>query len=196
MDIFTAGPMGAGKSYTLQQLSESGRLSLKDFVLVDLDAIRRELPEYPYHASNDPATAGDRTRKEAGHLTEIATLAALRVGRNAVVDGSLRAYRWYRQYFARLRADFPSLKVAIFYISAPRGSILRNAADRALETGRFVPLETLEMVMDQVPRSIEMLAPLADYFVTFVNNPKEEDGIEIDGDDWSAFEKMWGHGLG
>lgn len=194
--IFTAGPMGAGKSYTLQRLSESGRLHLENFVLVDLDAIRRELPEYPYYASNNPATAGDRTRKEAGHLTEIATLASLRAGRNVVVDGSLRAYRWYRQYFARLRAEFPALKIAIFYISAPRESILHNAADRALETGRFVPLKTLKMVMEQVPRSMDILAPQADYFVTLVNNPKQEDGIGIVGEDWISFEQMWGHGLG
>lgn len=188
--------MGAGKSYTLQQLSESGRLSLENFVLVDLDAIRRELPEYPYYASNDPATAGDKTRKEAGHLTEIATLAALRAGRNVVVDGSLRAYRWYRQYFARLRVEFPALKIAIFYISAPRESILYNAADRALETGRFVPLKTLEIVMDQVPRSMAILGPLADDFVTLVNNPKDEDGIEIVGEDWNSFERKWRHRLG
>ena len=194
--IFTAGPMGAGKSCTLQQLSETGRLSLENFVLVDLDAIRRELPEYSYYASNDPATAGDRTRKEAGHLTEIATVAALRAGRNVVVDGSLRAYRWYRQYFARLRAEFPALKIAIFYILAPRESILYNAADRALETGRFVPLKTLEIVMEQVPRSMAILGPLADDFVTLVNNPKEKDGIEIVGEDWNSFERKWRHRLG
>ena len=194
--IFTAGPMGAGKSYTLQRLSETGKLSLENFVLIDLDAIRRELPEYPYYASNDPATAGDRTRKEAGHLTEIATLAALRAGRCVVVDGSLRAYRWYCQYFARLRAEFPALKIAIFYISAPQESILHNAADRALETGRFVPLKTLEIVMEQVPRSMAILGPLADDFVTLVNHPKEEDGIEIVGEDWNSFEQKWSHRLG
>ena len=188
--------MGAGKSYTLQRLSETGKLSLENFVLIDLDAIRRELPEYPYYASNDPATAGDRTRKEAGHLTEIATLAALRAGRCVVVDGSLRAYRWYCQYFARLRAEFPALKIAIFYISAPQESILHNAADRALGTGRFVPLKTLEIVMEQVPRSMAILGPLADDFVTLVNHPKEEDGIEIVGEDWDSFEQKWSHRLG
>ena len=193
--IFTAGPMGAGKSYTLQQLSETKRLSLDNFVLVDLDAIRRELPEYPYYASHNPSTAGDRTRKEAGCLTEIVTLAALQAGRNVVVDGSLRAYRWYRQYFARLRAAFPSLKIAIFSISAPRQSILHNAADRALETGRFVPLKTLERVMEEVPQSMGILAPLADYFVTFVNNPGVKElggGIDILGNDWKSFEQIWG----
>ena len=193
--IFTAGPMGAGKSYTLQQLSETKRLSLDNFVLVDLDAIRRELPEYQYYASNNPSTAGDRTRKEAGCLTEIVTLAALQAGRSVVVDGSLRAYRWYRQYFARLRAEFPSLKIAIFSISAPRQSILHNAADRALETGRFVPLETLERVMKEVPQSMEILAPLADYFVTFVNNPAVRGvggGLDVLGNDWKSFEQIWG----
>ena len=88
------------------------------------------------------------------------------------------------------------MKIAIFYILAPRESILYNAADRALETGRFVPLKTLEIVMEQVPRSMAILGPLADDFVTLVNNPKEKDGIEIVGEDLNSFERKWRHRLG
>mmetsp|Transcript_31348 Transcript_31348/g.63710 ORF Transcript_31348/g.63710 Transcript_31348/m.63710 type:complete len:352 (+) Transcript_31348:276-1331(+) len=189
--VFTAGPMGAGKGYTLQRLSETNRFPLDDFVLVDLDEIRRELPEYPYHASSNPATAGNRTRKEAGFVSEIATLASLRAGRNVVADGSLRAYRWYREYFALLRKEFPRLRIAIIYITAPKSAILHNAADRAMHTGRYVPIQTLEKVMRQVPRSMKVLAPLTDYFVTFFNSPANADLEILNDENWKNFEQMW-----
>ena len=39
--VFTAGAMGAGKSYTINKLVENGRFPLEAFVIVDPDEIRR-----------------------------------------------------------------------------------------------------------------------------------------------------------
>ena len=40
---------------------------------------------------------------------------------------------------------------------------------RARDTGRIVPKETLEMALEQVPKSVKILAPLVDFFCELYN---------------------------
>jgi hypothetical protein len=125
--VFTAGAMGAGKSYTLKRLQENGRFPLSAFVIVDPDEIRQMFPEYSLYVTQNPAKAGESTRKEAGYIVEILTLAALQAGKNVLVDGSLRDWEWYSIYYERLREEFPSLKIALLHVVAPREAIFARA---------------------------------------------------------------------
>jgi len=130
--VFTAGAMGAGKSYTIHHLQRMGRFPLMAFVRVDPDEIRRHLPEFQLYIDHNPSTAGEWTRKESGYIAEIMTLAALEAGKNVIVDGSLRDHEWYKVYFARLRRDYPLLKLAILHICAPRQAVFARAAVRLI----------------------------------------------------------------
>lgn len=130
--VFTAGAMGAGKSYTIRKLVQKDRFPLLAFVVVDPDAIRRFLPEYSLYVDQAPVLAGDLTRKEAGYISEILTLAALQAGKNVMVDGSLRDSEWYKIYFARLRKEFPNLKLAILHVMAPKEAVFQRAKVRLL----------------------------------------------------------------
>jgi len=98
------------------------------FVRVNADAIRRYLPEYHLYIETNPDLAGELTNKEAGYIAEILTLAGLQSGKNVLVDGSLRRADWYREYFARLRSEFPDLHLAIIHVVAPREAIFRRAS--------------------------------------------------------------------
>jgi predicted kinase len=126
--VFTAGAMGAGKSYTMRRLVEKGRFPLIAFVSVDPDDIRRHLPEFHLYVDQSPELAGELTRKESGYIAEILTLASLREGKNVLVDGSLRDWSWYKSYFERLRNEFPALRIAILHITAPRDAVFQRAA--------------------------------------------------------------------
>ena len=95
--------MGAGKGYTMAKLVEKGRFPLKAFVIVDPDEVRRLLPEYSLYIHANAELAGELTRKEAGFIAEILTLAALQAGKNVLQDGSLRDSDWYQTYFKRLK---------------------------------------------------------------------------------------------
>jgi hypothetical protein len=64
--------------------------------------------------------------------------------------------------------------------------------ERAVFTGRVVPRDVLEMAIEQVPKSIKILAPLVDYFVELKNDPNTPD-IELgtEGETWANFESKW-----
>lgn len=191
------------------------------FVKVNADAIRRYLPEYHLYVETNPDLAGDLTNKEAGYIAEILALAGLQSGKNIMVDGSLRHAAWYREYFGRLRREFPSLRVAIIHVTAPREATFQRAAvrrdetfqsnkrqpnishhviryssyplqERALQTGRVVPRDLIAESIQQVPLSVAELSPLVDYHIELLNDPKLTD-IEIvtPGETWASFTSQW-----
>lgn len=193
--VFTAGAMGAGKTHTIKYLHANSYFPLHAFVTVDPDEIRRHLPEYKFYAKHSPIKAGALTRKEAGYISEILTKASLDEGRNVLVDGSLRDHEWYKHYFARLRHQYVDLNVAIFHITAPREAVFERAMKRGLDTGRVVPLETLQMALEVVPKSVQILAPLVNFFCEFFNDSaiSQDDEIRLvtNGVTWETFKAQW-----
>ena len=124
--VFSAGVMGAGKSWTIAKLVEKRRFPLESFVSVDPDEIRRRLPEFDGYVRHNPETAGEHTRKEAGMIAEILTLATLDRGQHVLVDGSLRDAHWYAKYFQSLRQSFPHIKLGIIHVTAPIDAIFKR----------------------------------------------------------------------
>ena len=128
--VFSAGAMGSGKTWTFQWLHSKGHFPLQSFVTVDPDQIRQRLPEFAGYVQRCPQRAGERTRKECGLVAEILVQAALRTGRNILVDGSLRNATWYNQYFDQLRREHPHIQLAIVHVVAPREVVLERALVR------------------------------------------------------------------
>ena len=77
--VFSAGAMGAGKTFVVSWLSDRGYFPLEDIVHIDMDRFRKELPEWPGYNSRDSMTSGRLTHREAGYLMEIAQAAAMQV---------------------------------------------------------------------------------------------------------------------
>jgi len=124
----------------MKKLVERRHFPLLAFVRADPDEIRRFLPEYHLYIKMNPELAGELTNKESGFITEILTLAGLKAGKNVLVDGSLRDASWYRRYFQELRIDFPSLRLSIIHVTAPRDVVFERAAVR---DASFYLLESL-----------------------------------------------------
>lgn len=187
--VFTAGAMGSGKTYTMNQLAHNDLFPLESFVVVDPDEIRRHLPEFEVYVKNNPEHAGELTRMESGMIAELLTLAALSSGRNVLVDGSLKDHEWYQQYFRQLREDYPRLQIAILHITAPKQTVLERAENRSKTTGRVVPQNTLLDALERVPKSVKKLSPMVD-FVCELNNTHEVT-LESDGMTWDKFRNTW-----
>lgn len=151
--VFTAGAMGAGKSYTMNKLVLEGRFPLLAFVSIDPDEIRRHLPEFHLYVEQSPELAGELTRKEAGYIGEILTLAGLIAGKNVLVDGSLRDAEWYKHYFERLRHDFPNLRIAIIHVTAPRDAVFQRSAVR-MDTNGYILCCAGVMIVDSLTLNV------------------------------------------
>ena len=72
--VFTAGAMGAGKGHTLNWLSKQKLFPLESFVNVDPDCIRALLPEFEIYNKKNPYTAGFKTQKEVGYISEVSII--------------------------------------------------------------------------------------------------------------------------
>lgn len=61
-----------------------------------------------------------------------------------------------------------------------------------MTTGRVVPKHTLLEALEQVPKSVKELAPLADYYCELHNAPNTPD-IELvtEGETWESFTEQW-----
>ncbi len=115
--------------HTMKRLSAKSLFPLEAYIVVDPNKIRSHFLEYCLYTQLVPEQARELTQREAGYVAEIATAAALRHGCNVLVDGSLWDYRWYREYFARLHAEYDSLHIAVLHITAPRESVFERAAN-------------------------------------------------------------------
>lgn len=118
---------GAGKGHTMHILASKKYFPLQSYVYVDPDEIRQQFPEFHLYATLSRAQAGERTHKEAGYVTEITTRVALDKGYNVLVDGSLRDWEWYAEYFNKLKREYRKLRIAILYVSATREVIFERA---------------------------------------------------------------------
>jgi len=167
--VFTAGAMGAGKGHTINWMFEQGLFPLPDFISVDPDKLRKELPEWASYVQSDPETAGDMTHGEAGYLVEIAQEAAFATNKNIWVDGSLRDSGWYSKVFLDIRRRWPNFRIAIIHVFAPTDVIMARAQSRGEKTGRFVPKDKIMQSIEAVPRSVAVLEPLSDFTINVEN---------------------------
>ena len=177
--VFTAGPMGAGKTHTLQWLKSKGYFPLEAFVRVDPDVLREKLPEMITYNERNPMTAGILTQKEVGYISEVMTLRALEEGKNVIVDGSLRDHSWYKVYIRSLKEKFPKLKIGIIEIDASVETVLRLVKSRGDKSGRSVPEQVILDAISKIPDAIKHLTELSDYVCTINNDDRVEEEFTV-----------------
>lgn len=170
--IFSAGAMGAGKTRTVQWMSERGLFPVRQMVHLDPDIFRAALPEWRGYAKRDRHSAGEHTRRESGYLVEIAQEAALRAGKHVWVDGSLRDGEWYRAVLRGVRERHARHRVAIVHVVAGAEVVLERVRRRAAATGREVPEHEVRDSIARVPQAVALLAPEA-AFLAVIDNSAE-----------------------
>jgi Zeta toxin len=205
--VFSAGPMGVGKSYVLSQLHQRSLFPLSKFIKIDPDMLKNELPEIAGYLRHDSESAATKLHRESTQMADVLFEHALEVNRNILVDGSLRDVDWYTTLLGRLRREFPHYRLAILYVSASPEIIRGRARRRAEATGRAVPEDLLQASIDQVPRSVESLSHLTDYTFEISNNDDEPMALkqwstalaQSDDNDclppkeisWGEFQQVW-----
>ena len=173
--IFTGGCYGAGKSNVLKQLQKENKINLNNYVCVDQDKMRDQIPEYETYLKENYYTAGFRTNKETGYMSEIIQLHALSNGYNLIVDSSLRHTEWLTQYFNLIRTEFPEYEICIIFVTASWERILERNIRRGEITRRVIPLNCLAETFKQSPISFEILKQHVDKWYVIENDYKENE---------------------
>lgn len=93
--VFSAGPMGVGKSYALSKLHSVGYFPLDQFIKVDPDMLKSEIPEFPGYMEENPDSAATLLHGESTQMADILFYHTLDNHCNVLVDGSLRDVDWY-----------------------------------------------------------------------------------------------------
>lgn len=168
--MYTAGPMGCGKSHTLDWLHANGLFDrLYNLIRVDPDDIREMLPEFSAYCAVDISTVGLLTQKEVGYIAEILVLATIADGQSVIVDSSLRDDKWHNELFKVLRLYKPHLKIGIIEVTASLNVCRKRAQVRALRTGRQVPDYIIRDSFEKSPKSVASLRRFTNFTCTFYN---------------------------
>jgi len=189
--VYTAGTMGGGKTRTLKYLDRVGAFPLDDFLIVDPDKIKDCLPELQQLIAEDPKHAHSRLHKESGYIAEIIEREALQSGMNVVVDGSLRNSTWYAAAIGRIRAEFPSYRIAILLVTVSPQTAHARAERRAAITGRYIPKALLDDTIVQVPRSFATLRHLVDFNAVVDNDSDDRDPVLQPPATLESFAAVW-----
>mmetsp|Transcript_116895 Transcript_116895/g.203437 ORF Transcript_116895/g.203437 Transcript_116895/m.203437 type:complete len:316 (-) Transcript_116895:1170-2117(-) len=175
--IFTGGPMGAGKGYVLRYWQKAGVFPLDRFVMSDPDKFKYKLPEIEDYIQFDEKTAGSKTHKESGLISEIVTMEALEHGCNVIVDGSLRDVDWHMKVFKDILTGYVSYKIAIFHVIADASVVEERAVLRGQTTGRYIPRTLLQQSIDCAPKSVATLANMAHCVLHVENGGDREEPV-------------------
>jgi hypothetical protein len=173
--VFTAGPMGSGKGHVLRYWHGRGVFPVDKFVISNPDHYKWQLPDMSGYIAYDEHSAGTKTRKESGLISEIVTKEALNHSCNIIVDGTLRNVNWYHAFFTHIREKYPKYRIAILHILTSPENVISRAHTRGEVTGRHIPLDVLMSVISEVPESVRILSQLAHGLWEFDNNSGHDD---------------------
>ena len=169
--VFTCGAMGAGKSYTMKYLSNNSKFPpINQYVYIDPDRIKYELPEMKRFIKICPDKAGFLLHKESVFVSLMIEYYYLSLSYNIIVDGSLQNSDWYIKHFDEIRNKYPNYTIGIIKISADLNIVKERCVRRGLITGRIIDPLLIEKIHNQVPISFEKLKNKANWYKEIVNN--------------------------
>jgi hypothetical protein len=199
--VFSAGAMGVGKGYVISNLHNAGLFPLDNFLKIDPDMLKQELPEMPGYLRQDKESAATKLHRESTQMSDVLFEHALLNEIPLFVDGSLRDVDYYQTLFDRIREIHSQYRIAIIHVVADRDVIHERAKERAKRTGRVVPKDLLNESIEQVPRSVEILSKKVDALHVISNNegsPLKLESAERRDENahvptsWIQFAKSWG----
>lgn len=166
---FMAGGPAAGKSRLREVLGLAGEAA----IVIDVDDIREQLPEYAQWISEQPEQAADLTHREASQVSKVALAIALARGRDVVFDtvggddeGS---------FSAKIQGAIDrGATVVVTYATVAVELALEREAERFAKRRRRVPEKVLRAKHAEVSRGIRSVSELAVEHIAVYDTTGEE----------------------
>ncbi|MEE6258877.1 zeta toxin family protein [Plantactinospora sonchi] len=135
------GGVASGKSTVLHMLQESGQVPKENVAFLSPDEFKEPIPEYKLVIAAGDSMASSAVQSESGIMFGTARDEAIRRGVNIICDvtlsnpsGGLRTIQ---------KAIDAGYEVRLYGVTADVASAVVRNADRAAETGRYVPIDVL-----------------------------------------------------
>lgn len=159
--FFTCGPFGAGKSHTVRFLNDHGVLDLNEYIYIDPDKIKFELPEANEYIKMDPLNAGSLLHKESTFISLMIQYIVFDQGRAMIIDGSLKNFTWNHEHMLFIRKHYPCYNIGIIKVEADIPKMLERAHKRAQITGRIISdniiIETAKDIKESFPKYLGLI---------------------------------------
>jgi len=162
--ILMAGPAGAGKSYTLNQLG------LKDFTIINVDddfeaLLQKELGKSDFASmSPEELSIAAKMMGKARATTKEKELLATTNLNNVVIDGTGASYKVVSKKKEELENMGYDVFMILIYVS-PMTSLIRNA-----QRGRSLPTSAVLKSWASVMNNIESYRQLFENNIVVINN--------------------------
>ncbi|MEK5330232.1 zeta toxin family protein [Lysinibacillus sp. FSL W8-0992] len=166
--VLTAGGSGAGKSHFIEKLFLNS--PDEDYVLIDSDNIKEELPEYVEAVKEKNLDAADIVHKESGHIADSLLEFCVSKNYSFIYDGTMSNYDRYDKLITKLKDS--QFNISALYVDIDVNIALRRAITRALKTGRAVPEDVIKLTNVDSAKTFHKLFPRFDEAIMF-NNSKE-----------------------
>jgi len=171
--IYTSGVFGAGKGHVLRWLGSTGQIKLSDYVWIDPDRIRHQLPEMDAFIEQDRkqnrCLAGNRSHLEATFLSLLLETICLQRGYSMIVDGSLQNYDWYSNWFQIVQNKY-GYTITLMQVQCSFELAVQRCYRRGMETGRALSFEHLVEVYHKSQQSFEQLQKRVPLSIVIDNN--------------------------
>jgi predicted ABC-type ATPase len=160
--VITMGGPGSGKS------SVTSGMDLEDFVLVDPDAIKAQLPEYQQALGGKALNAARMVHEESSDVAKGIRETAITQRKNLMLDGVGADYDKMASRIESLKAS--GYHVSLVSVHIPTETAKQRVANRALSSGRWVPLDFVEDAYSKIPGNFDKLSQLTHDAVAYDNS--------------------------
>lgn len=159
--LIMMGGSGSGKSTLDKGINE------KDFVHVDPDAVKGDIPEYREAVEASAKDAAFMVHEESGTLAKEIREHAITNRKNLLLDGTGKNLKDYTETVTRLRNL--GYEVTVMMPDIDVETAVSRVKRRAEKTGRLVPEAVVREIYSKVPQNFEPIARLANNFALFDN---------------------------
>lgn len=133
--VLTAGGSGSGKSYYVNKLFLSS--TDENYVVIDSDNIKEELPEYVEEVEKANLDAADIVHDESGYIATSLLDYCLANQYSFIYDGTMSNLRKYENLISKIRKHHYT--ISSLYVDIDVEVALERSKNRAKKTGRAVP---------------------------------------------------------
>lgn len=174
--VLTAGGSGSGKSFFIKELFLSS--TEENYVLIDSDNIKEELPEYIAEVEKQNLDAADIVHDESGYIANSLLEFCILNKLSFIYDGTMSNFTKYNLIVTNLKKH--NFNISGLYVDIDVEIAIKRATKRAEDTGRAVPEKVIRDTNLNSAKSFYQLFSKFDEAILFNNTSDFKDIFNLE----------------